>query len=321
MVGAPVQYVGPNAVYPGLPTQTGLQKIIPAYVYQQFADDDNIRAFNDAQNGMATQFLLWFNTLNLPIYTGGIVAGALLDWVANGLYGVPRPSITTGTIRFVGATNTAPTDVVVTDGRKITSHQSLQSCNDDIYRRVITWNFYKGDGFVFNIQWLKRRVLRFLNGPNGIAPTIDNTYSISVAVTGTTIAITVNSGDASLVPTLNALIQSGACTTPFQFSFSILYASGHLYNDGGVLGLTSGSGWPASPTSLGAGAFYSNGGVATALAGGTLNPAAPPVVFGAITAAALLLLNAGDLWWTAPTPGSGMLWLPGGVNGGDIWVA
>ena len=164
-------------------------------------------------------------------------------------------------------------------------------------------------------------MLRFLNGPNGIAPTIDNTYSISVAVTGTTIAITVNSGDASLVPTLNALIQSGACTTPFQFSFSILYASGHLYNDGGVLGLTSGSGWPASPTSLGAGAFYSNGGVATALAGGTLNPAAPPVVFGAITAAALLLLNAGDLWWTAPTPGSGILWLPGGVNGGDIWVA
>ena len=215
------QYVGPNAVYPGLPTPTSLQQIIPSYVFQQFADDDNIQAFHMAQDAYATQFLLWFNTLNLPIYTGGIIAGALLDWVGQGLYGIIRPSITTGAIISIDALNAASTDVIPTNSRKITSNEALQSCTDDIYRRVITWNFYKGDGFQFGIQWLKRRILRFLNGPNGISPTIDNTYAVSVAVSGSAYTITIPTGNATIVSYLNALINSGACTTPLENSFTV----------------------------------------------------------------------------------------------------
>ncbi len=44
----------------------------------------------------------------------------------------------------------------------------------------MTWNFYKGDGNVFNVRWLKRRIMRFLIGTNGAAPNVDQTYGISV---------------------------------------------------------------------------------------------------------------------------------------------
>jgi hypothetical protein len=216
-VGPP--YVGPNAVYAG--GLTCLQQIIPSYCFQQFADDDNIQAFFAAQNEYATQFLLWFNTLNLPIYTGGIISGALLDWVAQGIYGIMRPSVTTGSLRAVAAINSMPINFAAINERKITSNEALQSTTDDIFRRVITWNFYKGDGFVFNVEWLKRRVLRFLNGPNGISPVIDNTYAVSVAITGAVFAVTVATGNATNVSLLNALINSGACATPFQYSFTV----------------------------------------------------------------------------------------------------
>jgi hypothetical protein len=216
---ADTQYVNPGAVYAG--GLTCLPQIIPAYVFQQYADDDNIQAFFQGYNEYATQFLLWFNTLNLPIYTGGIIAGALLDWVAQGLYGISRPTVTTGSTRAVAAINSTPINYMAINQRKVTSNEILQSTSDDIFRRVITWNFYKGDGFVFSVTWLKRRVLRFLNGPNGIAPTIDNTYGVSVAISGSAFAITVASGNATNVGLLNSLINSGACATPFQYTFTV----------------------------------------------------------------------------------------------------
>lgn len=201
--------------------QTSLTQIIPSYAYTQYADDDNILAFVQAYNEYATQFLNWFLTLNLPIYTGGLISGALLDWVAQGIYGISRPSITSGSRRSVDATNAYPIDAVATNNRRISSTETLQSTTDDLFRRVITWNFYKGDGLVFSIPWLKRRVLRFLNGANGISPVIDQTYAVSVTISGPMYAVTVASGDSTMVSTLNSLIQSGACATPFQYSFTV----------------------------------------------------------------------------------------------------
>ena len=215
------QLVGPNAIYPGLPAQTSIQQIIPAYVYQEYADDDNVQAFTIAQNQIADEYLLWFNTLNLPIYTGGIVAGKLLDWVGQGIYGISRPSITTGMIRSFGAMNSFPMDVVAMNSRKLTANLANQLVNDDIYRRVLTWNLYKGDGFVFCAQWLRRRVLRFLNGPNGIAPTIDQTYAVSVSVSGTTFTVTIPTGNPTTVALLNSLIKAGFCITPFQYTLNL----------------------------------------------------------------------------------------------------
>jgi len=213
------QYVNPNAVYAsGL---TCLPQTIPVYVYQEYADDDNIQAFFMAYNQYATQFLLWFNTLNLPIYTGGIISGALLDWVNTGLYGYPRPTVTTGGQRSVDAINSVPINFMAINQRRISSNEMLQGTSDDIYRRCLTWNFYKGDGFVFNMQWLKRRVLRFLNGPNGISPVIQDTFPVSVTVEGNAFVVTVPTGDPTTLSLLNSLINSGACATPFQYSFAV----------------------------------------------------------------------------------------------------
>ena len=66
-----------------LPTSNNtLQAIIPAYVYQQYADDDDIQAFNSAYNNTAQSYLNWFTGIELPIYTSSTINGALLDWVA-----------------------------------------------------------------------------------------------------------------------------------------------------------------------------------------------------------------------------------------------
>jgi len=42
--------------------------------------------------------------------------------------------------------------------------------SDDVYRRILTWHFYKGDGNYLSIRWLKRRVWRFIYGKNGWGP-------------------------------------------------------------------------------------------------------------------------------------------------------
>jgi len=308
------QYVGPNAVYPGLPEQTCLQQIIPAYVYTEYADDDNIQAFNTSYNNEATQFLLWFNTLNLPIYTGGIVSGALLDWVGQGLYGQVRPSVTTGSIESFESINQSPINEQAINSRRIINNEFLQSTTDDIYRRVLTWNMYKGDGLIFNTQWLKRRVLRFMNGANGISPTIDQTVSCSVVVSGTTFSVYVI-GATSLGQTLNSLIQSGACITPFMYSISVTassYLATGLFSDGGAVALTNPpDGYPTSPTGLPVGGLYSNGGLVSVA--GITTPSGGPFYFNGLTAASLLALGGANLPLTNPGAGTGELWNNSGV--------
>ena len=310
------QYVGPNAVYPGLPEQTCLQEIIPAYVYTQYADDDNIQAFNTSYNNEATQFLLWFNTLNLPIYTGGIVSGALLDWVGQGLYGQARPSVTTGSIESFESINQSPIDRQAINSRNIKNNEVLQSTTDDIYRRVLTWNLYKGDGFIFNMQWLKRRIVRFMNGANGISPTIDNTNIVSASVSGTAFTIAIDTPTPSIGTQLGSLINSGACITPFQYTFDIS-ASTNLVNDGGLLQVTPATGYPTSSAGLPDGAIWSNGGAVSVVPGITPNPSAAPVYYGSVSSTDLLLLGGGNLPLTQQTPGSLQLW----NNNGDVNIS
>lgn len=86
-----------------------------------------------------------------------------------------------------------------------------------------------------------------------------------------------------------------------------------LSNDGGWLVVSNAAGWPSSSVSLPAGSVWSNGALATVVPGVTPNPAAPPVFFGSITAAALLALGGGNLPLTNPGVGSGQLWNQGGV--------
>ena len=157
-----------------------LQRTIPSYLYVEYQDDDNLQGFVAAFNGQAQQYVDWFNTINLPVYTSPTIYGPLLDWVANGLYGFLRPVLPSGTARVKGLFNTAQFNTLRFDGRKQIGPINYNATSDDVFKRCITWNFFKGDGNRFNIRWLKRRVMRFLEGANGVNFNVDQTYQISV---------------------------------------------------------------------------------------------------------------------------------------------
>jgi len=171
-------YVGfkpfpPQPGAPGFPPWTPetfvtAMKILRSYLYQQYNDDEDLQVFVMTYNDMTQAYITWFSTVMLPVYAENpMVSGALLDYVGQGLYGLPRPTLASGQRREIGTFNSAmfnesmfnedilldPTDLFVTD--------------DDTYRRILTWHLYKGDGKLFNIRWLKRRVMRFLTGADG----------------------------------------------------------------------------------------------------------------------------------------------------------
>ncbi len=203
---------------------TFVQSIIPAYLYQQYADDDDVGAFVTAYNNMAQTYLDWMRNINLPVYTGRQINGALLDWVASGLYGISRPTLSFTQTTGQGAFDTYPLGFLPFDGAGANNATTLYTVTDDIFKRIITWSFYKGDGNVFSVRWLKRRVARFLAGVNGTdygGPT----YQISVAFVGSkTINITISGGaiPTTYAPVFQAALLSGILPMPFQYAYNIL---------------------------------------------------------------------------------------------------
>lgn len=161
---------------------TTLQKVIPSYLYTQYADDDDLQAFVISQNNLSQSYIDWFNQNLLPVYTSPAIYGLLLDWIGAGLYGMPRPTLVSGKIRQIGPFNTATYNYLAVPYNqvKLLDPQVFYATSDDTYKRILTWHFFKGDGKVFNVKWLKRRVMRFLLGPSGTAPNIDQTYQVSV---------------------------------------------------------------------------------------------------------------------------------------------
>ncbi len=159
---------------------TTLTATIPSYLYRQYADDDDLQSFVNAYNGFAQGYVSWFATVPLAAYTNPAIAGTLLDWTLTGIYGIPRPTLSSGKFRSRGPYNTFAFNTWPLDKLQIIGPSDVTVTSDDIYKRIATWNFYKGDGTRFNVRWLKRRIMRFLIGENGSAPNIDETYSISV---------------------------------------------------------------------------------------------------------------------------------------------
>lgn len=158
---------------------TTVTDTIPSYLYQQYNDDEDLQAFVAAFNSLARQYVGWLVTTNLADYRA--LSGALLDWVALGLYGLTRPSLGSGSNRNLGplgtyAFGTPPAYDVI----KRLGPLNVTVTSDDTFQRCMTWNLYKGDGRYFNVRWLKRRVMRFLNGVNGTDPGVNQTYDVSV---------------------------------------------------------------------------------------------------------------------------------------------
>ena len=232
---------------------TTLTQTLPSYLYEQYDDDSDLQAFVDAYNAISQAYVTWFATVGLPVYTNVSIAGTLLDWVAQGLYGMSRPSLSSGRNRDIGPLNTYAPNILAPNQRKTIGASNVVATSDDVFKRIMTWNFYKGDGNTFTVRWLKRRIMRFLLGVNGTAPNIDNTYPVSVTYGNGFIAIRISVGTRSILGgafpnrcgcnrlTPNALITafnpgpvqyplesvlqeailSGAVQLPFQYEVSV----------------------------------------------------------------------------------------------------
>ena len=174
--------------YPPIPTPgtfppagpTGVTQTIPSYLYKEYDDDEDLQAFVASYNAMAQEYVDSFNGIELPIYTSPSIVGPLLDWVALGLYGIARPSLSSGRNRNLGPFNTYVLNSIPFNKQEIVGPQNVTIVTDDIFKRVITWNFFKGDGKYFDVRWLKRRVMRFLLGVDGVNFDVDQTYQVSV---------------------------------------------------------------------------------------------------------------------------------------------
>jgi hypothetical protein len=195
----------------------------PQYLYEQYQGDIDVQALVDAFNQYAQQYLDYLVGLNLPIYTNAVISGMLLDWVAENLYALPRPSLAviSGTGQVIGDFNTWQFNTWRFASRVEITRSSLAPVTDDVYKRCITWGFYKADGFQFTIPWLKRRIMRFLTGANGIDPGISETYPVSVFFTSSSAVTIALSSTTPNAATFKQLVQSGALPLPFQYVFTV----------------------------------------------------------------------------------------------------
>lgn len=207
------------------PKAPALTKILPSYLYEQYHDDVDLQCLVDGQNAVTQAYMDWFNSINLPVYTGPMIVGPLLDWVAEGLYGIKRPSIALTSSSGDGPYNTYTMNFLPFNSGSGNSSSTVFTVTDDIFKRIITWHFYKGDGRIFTTSWLKRRIMRFLGGVNGTDYGVDQTNQVSVVFTAKlTVTITISSGTipVTYAPILRAAIISGVLPLPFQYVYNVL---------------------------------------------------------------------------------------------------
>jgi hypothetical protein len=157
-----------------------LPNVVPVYVYSQYADDPDIQSFFAALNSEAQGYVDWFNNTPLSVYTADAISGPLLDWVGQGIYGIARPSMSTLSTRSYGNYNAITYNTLAFNTRKHINSGDAEMATDDLYKRTLTWYAYLGDGRQMSIQWLRRRVARFIYGVNGTDVTADYFSKISI---------------------------------------------------------------------------------------------------------------------------------------------
>ena len=225
-----------------------LSAIIPSYLYDQYSDDSDLQAFVDSFNSLAQGYLDWFNTTPLSLYVSPNIYGPLLDWIANGIYGISRPAISSLVTSMTGAMNTVPMNTLGMNQFLSVQSGTTQIASDDIYKRVMTWILYRGDGKQASIPWLKKRIARFLFGLNGTDVSLDNLNYVSLVeidihpagATNTTAMNTMamnsftgtrNHEIEIRVPATStgvifaALFNQGILPVPFQLKFTIVLGS------------------------------------------------------------------------------------------------
>jgi hypothetical protein len=181
IIQSPPGFVAPSGAWPPSGPTT-LQTLIPSYLYKQYDDDDDLQAMFMSFNSFAQLYVTWFATVMLPVIANNPnVNGALLDWVAFGLYGFLRPVLPSNFITLdIGTFNTYALDTLAFNEFDHIGPSQFYSVNDDLFCRILIWHLLKGDGKLFSIRWLKRRIIRFLTGTNGGLGNVDNSYQVSV---------------------------------------------------------------------------------------------------------------------------------------------
>ena len=166
-------------------SQAPLPAVVPAYVYVQYNDDPYVTAFFTAYNELAQGYLNWFNETPLPVWTSPSISGGLLDFIGTNLYGTARPVISTVVANLTyGAMGTRAMDTMAMDSYQLIKTGTAQPADDDLYKRTLTWIHYKGDGYQATIEWLRRRIARFLYGANGGDIDVGLITNVSISATG-----------------------------------------------------------------------------------------------------------------------------------------
>lgn len=194
------------------------QEIIPAYVYDEYADDVNVQAFFASYNALSQSYLNWFNATPLAVYTSPFISGPLLDWIATGIYGIRRPVLSSETVTVAAGYNSTPYNTLAYNALAHMASGTASLATDDIYKRVLTWHLYRGDGQQFSLQWLKNRISRFINGANGSDyPVLSSPPSITVSASVFTATVPSNSSTLALQQCVNG----GVLALPFEISLTI----------------------------------------------------------------------------------------------------
>lgn len=197
-------------------------KIVPSYAYVQYRDDENIVAFFSAYNTLAQYYLDSMNALKLPYWPAPYLAGDLLSFVVEGIYGQTRPERRFSSEKFPdGAYNTTEYDTVAYNDQTDYEAGVSRYVPDEYWKRILTWDFYKADGQQFSIPWLKRRVARFLRGEAGRDPRIDETNDISVNVNDGVFEISIPKVEPGISVFLKEAIEQRMVRLPFMYIFNV----------------------------------------------------------------------------------------------------
>lgn len=194
-----------------------LTRTIPSYIYEQYNDDAALVTFATAFNVCSQEWIDWFAQIDLPVYSG--LTGGLLDWIGAGVYGYPRPTLTTEMVVDVGGYATAPYNTLAYNEAEELSSTTFIAVSDDVYCRMLTWHTYKGDGFQFNTRWLKQRIHRFLNGAYGVLAINDTTED--VAITESPGAFFISIPDSAIAQIFQIAVDDERLALPFQFSYTV----------------------------------------------------------------------------------------------------
>jgi hypothetical protein len=284
-----------------------LQAVIPSYLYQQYADDEDLQAFVRTQNALAQGYLNWFNATPLGLYTSANITGPLLDWIAQGIYDQKRPVLASQTAELVAGYNSVAYNTIAYDDLDYTPSGTASLASDDVYKRVMTWNLYRGDDKVFCLQWLKNRVSRFLHGSNGSDSQVLNMQP-SISVAGSVFTIT--DFASGIFHDMQLCFIDGFLSFPFQYQAA--FNAVNFTDSGSHLALVTALYFPVSASGLPPGAVWDDAGIIHVVPGITPDPTAPPLMFSTIDPIQLMQLGGGNLPLSNPGV-TGQLWNNSGV--------